>query len=287
MLLGVAHPRLHGRRRARDGLARAWSSPTMHRTRRGAGASSSARAARTARQDGDADGEHRASTTLAHIAAAGPGEKPLVVADVWDNPGGGVAGDSTRGAARRSLQRGVNKVGVATIWDPRRQRPSASPPARRGDGPALRRQGRHHLAASRSTRRVEVLRTVPKSGWQSFGKSQRAAGRGGGGSPRRHRDRRHPQHQPHADLRARHLHQSRHRFLGRRPCCWSNRPTISSPGSRRSRARCCTPGFRGPIRTISPRVTDYRKLSAADLASRRCVRQRLSGVAATVARQCH
>ena len=43
--------------------------------------------------------------------------KPVVVADVWDNPGGGVAGDGTL-ILRRMLERGIDNFAVATIWDP-------------------------------------------------------------------------------------------------------------------------------------------------------------------------
>jgi microcystin degradation protein MlrC len=43
--------------------------------------------------------------------------RPAVVADVWDNPGGGVAGDGTI-VLRKLMERGVKSVGVATIWDP-------------------------------------------------------------------------------------------------------------------------------------------------------------------------
>ena len=43
--------------------------------------------------------------------------KPVVVADVWDNPGGGVAGDGTL-ILRRMIERGIDDFAVATIWDP-------------------------------------------------------------------------------------------------------------------------------------------------------------------------
>jgi microcystin degradation protein MlrC len=43
--------------------------------------------------------------------------KPAVIADVWDNPGGGVAGDGTY-ILRRLIERGVDNIGIATIWDP-------------------------------------------------------------------------------------------------------------------------------------------------------------------------
>jgi microcystin degradation protein MlrC len=50
------------------------------------------------------------------LRAAHP-ETPVVVADVWDNPGGGVAGDATH-ILRRMIERGFDNIGVATIWDP-------------------------------------------------------------------------------------------------------------------------------------------------------------------------
>lgn len=42
---------------------------------------------------------------------------PVVIADVWDNPGGGVAGDSTH-ILHQMLGRGMDKFAVATLWDP-------------------------------------------------------------------------------------------------------------------------------------------------------------------------
>ena len=42
---------------------------------------------------------------------------PVVIADVWDNPGGGVPGDSTI-VLRELLARGVERAALATIWDP-------------------------------------------------------------------------------------------------------------------------------------------------------------------------
>jgi microcystin degradation protein MlrC len=44
-------------------------------------------------------------------------DRPVVIADVWDNPGGGVAGDGTI-ILRRLLERGIENAAVATIWDP-------------------------------------------------------------------------------------------------------------------------------------------------------------------------
>ena len=42
---------------------------------------------------------------------------PVVIADVWDNPGGGTAGDATVILAEL-IERGVRDVAVGTIWDP-------------------------------------------------------------------------------------------------------------------------------------------------------------------------
>ncbi|WP_435103559.1 M81 family metallopeptidase [Arhodomonas sp. AD133] len=43
--------------------------------------------------------------------------RPVVLADVWDNPGGGVAGDATL-ILRELTARGATDVAVGTIWDP-------------------------------------------------------------------------------------------------------------------------------------------------------------------------
>ncbi|MFC3075915.1 M81 family metallopeptidase [Shinella pollutisoli] len=44
-------------------------------------------------------------------------DKPVTIADTWDNPGGGVAGDGTHVLAAL-LARGIDNIAVATIWDP-------------------------------------------------------------------------------------------------------------------------------------------------------------------------
>jgi len=53
---------------------------------------------------------------VAALVATQPG-KPVVISDVWDNPGGGVAGDGTL-ILRRMIERGMDRFAVATIWDP-------------------------------------------------------------------------------------------------------------------------------------------------------------------------
>lgn len=51
------------------------------------------------------------------IRATRPG-RPVVIADVWDNPGGGVAGDATYLLARILARGDMGAVALATIWDP-------------------------------------------------------------------------------------------------------------------------------------------------------------------------
>jgi microcystin degradation protein MlrC len=102
------------------------------------------------------------------VAAQGPG-KPVVVADVWDNPGGGVAGDGTL-ILRRILDRGLGGVAVATIWDPI----AVTFCLAAGEGARLQLRfggkagpdGGAPIDAA-----VTVLKAVPE-GWQSFGASR-------------------------------------------------------------------------------------------------------------------
>ncbi|MCX5481060.1 M81 family metallopeptidase [Kaistia geumhonensis] len=102
------------------------------------------------------------------IAAERPG-RPVVAADTWDNPGGGVAGDGTL-ILRRMIERGLDRIAVATIWDPIAVTfciaagEGARIPLRFGGkaGP----DGGAPIDAE-----VEVLR-VAAEGWQSFGMSR-------------------------------------------------------------------------------------------------------------------
>lgn len=57
--------------------------------------------------------DEKAAVTTAMAAEAGP----VVIADVWDNPGGGTAGDATVLLAEIIAQ-GATDVAVGTIWDP-------------------------------------------------------------------------------------------------------------------------------------------------------------------------
>ncbi len=95
--------------------------------------------------------------------------KPGVIADTWDNPGGGVAGDGTH-VLRRMIERGVKKVGVATIWDPI----AVTFCHAAGEGAVidLRFGGKAGPQAGEPIdARVRVVKAVDE-GWQSFGLSR-------------------------------------------------------------------------------------------------------------------
>jgi microcystin degradation protein MlrC len=92
--------------------------------------------------------------------------KPAVVADVWDNPGGGVAGDGTL-ILRRMLERGIENFAVATIWDPVAVFFCLA--AGKGAKLQLRFGGKTGPdGGAPIDAMVEVVRAVPES-WQSFG----------------------------------------------------------------------------------------------------------------------
>jgi microcystin degradation protein MlrC len=57
--------------------------------------------------------DERAAVARAMAAPAGP----VVIADMWDNPGGGTAGDATV-VLKELMAQGATGVAVGTIWDP-------------------------------------------------------------------------------------------------------------------------------------------------------------------------
>lgn len=100
--------------------------------------------------------------------AANPA-KPAVIADVWDNPGGGVAGDGTY-VLRRLIKRGIDNIGIATIWDPI----AVTFCHAAGEGAVidLRFGGKSGpLGGEPIDARVTVMKTLAE-GWQSFGPSR-------------------------------------------------------------------------------------------------------------------
>lgn len=101
-------------------------------------------------------------------------DRPVVVADVWDNPGGGVPGDGTF-VLRALMGRGIDDVAVATIWDP--VAVSFCHAAGEGAVIALRFGGKSGPDGGEPIdARVEVL-TTREEGWQRFGASRVTLGR--------------------------------------------------------------------------------------------------------------
>lgn len=100
--------------------------------------------------------------------------RPVVIADVWDNPGGGVAGDATH-VLRRMLGRGMDNLGVGTIWDPIAVQFCRAA----GEGAELdiRIGGKSTaLGGDPLDLRVTVMRVLDE-GWQSFRNSRVTLGR--------------------------------------------------------------------------------------------------------------
>jgi microcystin degradation protein MlrC len=96
-------------------------------------------------------------------------DKPVVIADVWDNPGGGVAGDGTF-ILRHLIEQKINNVGFATIWDP----VAVTFCHAAGEGAVinLRIGGKSGpLGGEPVDACVTVVKIVDK-GWQSFGPSR-------------------------------------------------------------------------------------------------------------------
>ncbi len=115
--------------------------------------------------DADDAIDRGACRCMAQIRASRP-----CIADIWDNPGGGVAGDGTIDPQPAAGER-RHRLGVATIWDPiavtfcRAAGEGAEIELRFGGkaGPQAGRADRRRRAAS--------LKAVAE-GWQSFGPSR-------------------------------------------------------------------------------------------------------------------
>ena len=94
---------------------------------------------------------------------------PVVIADVWDNPGGGVAGDATY-IMRRMIERGFENVAVATIWDPIAV--SFCHAAGEGAELALRIGGKSGPEGGEPLDLRVTVKGVFDAGWQSFRNSR-------------------------------------------------------------------------------------------------------------------
>ncbi len=99
---------------------------------------------------------------------------PVVISDIWDNPGGGVAGDATY-IIRRMLERGLDNFAVATIWDP----VAVSFCHAAGEGAELdiRIGGKSSWQGGEPLDLRVIITKVMDAGWQSFRNSRVNLGR--------------------------------------------------------------------------------------------------------------
>lgn len=95
--------------------------------------------------------------------------RPAVIADMWDNPGGGVAGDGTL-LLRRMIERKVEKAALATIWDPIAV--TFAHGAGEGAEIDLRIGGKSGPLGGEPVDARVIIRKVVREGWQSFGGSR-------------------------------------------------------------------------------------------------------------------
>lgn len=110
----------------------------------------------------------------AEVLGRQPLAQPVVIADVWDNPGGGVAGDATH-ILRQMIARGMTNAGVATIWDP--VAVSFAHAAGEGAELDLRIGGKSCAQGGEPLDlRIRVMRVLDE-GWQSFRNSRVTLGR--------------------------------------------------------------------------------------------------------------
>ena len=93
---------------------------------------------------------------------------PVVIADVWDNPGGGVPGDSTV-LLRAMLERGVKNAALASIWDPIAVRTCIS--AGEGARLQLRFGGKMSAGSGEPLDAKVIVRATRTAALQSFGDS--------------------------------------------------------------------------------------------------------------------
>jgi len=95
--------------------------------------------------------------------------KPVVIADMWDNPGGGVAGDGTL-ILRAMIERRIGKAALATIWDPIAV--TFAHGAGEGAEIDLRIGGKSGPLGGEPVDARVIVRKVAPEGWQSFGGSR-------------------------------------------------------------------------------------------------------------------
>lgn len=108
------------------------------------------------------------SVTEALERVASAQNSPCVIADVWDNPGGGVPGDSTI-LLRDLLNAKFENAAFATIWDPIAVRTCIS--AGEGADFKLRFGGKMSESGGEPLDKQVIVRRVVRDAVQSFGQS--------------------------------------------------------------------------------------------------------------------
>ena len=108
------------------------------------------------------------------LARKGADGGPLVMADTWDNPGGGTSGDATW-LARALIDAGLSSLGIATIWDP--QAATFAHGAGVGTQLEMRIGGKTHARCGPPIDGVFEVRKLADPGWQSFVGSRVTLGR--------------------------------------------------------------------------------------------------------------
>ena len=100
-------------------------------------------------------------------------EKPVVIADVWDNPGGGVPGDSTH-LLRHLQQRKITNVAFSSIWDPQAVKKCMAAGA--GSEIQLQFGGKSCAAVGDPIDARVTIKRIAWESFQSFGESKVSLG---------------------------------------------------------------------------------------------------------------
>ena len=111
---------------------------------------------------------------LAQVEQAVSGAGPIVLADMWDNPGGGTSGDNTL-ILHALIKAGVTSLGVSTIWDP--QAAQLAHGAGVGTHLEMRIGGKTHPSSGPPFDGLFEVRTLANPGWQSFVESRVTLGK--------------------------------------------------------------------------------------------------------------
>lgn len=108
-------------------------------------------------------------TAIARVMASTGGKRPIVLADIWDNPGGGTAGDNTA-LLTAIVDSGIARAGIATIWDP--QAVMFAHGAGEGAVLDMRIGGKANAASGIPLDATFEIRRTVTEGWQTFGTSR-------------------------------------------------------------------------------------------------------------------